>query len=171
MSDFQYFKDYHGYLILDLQKICDYKHDVAEVTSDLIILQSVCRDCKNELEKFNYSISADQIEQLQQNLKNAKTQWTSKVGTAEMTYVREGRGYYELTPGKKNKVIYDVSSKLDTCIDWLIKMKQQLRIIKEKGPPVYIPTPESPVRTYDDEISRTQKNSKIKMLLQSLRNI
>jgi hypothetical protein len=135
MSTVEEFQSYHGLLTRNLQKICDYKHDVAEVDGELVKVKNVCETCKTALETFSDSRSSEQIEQLHQNIKDAKSQWTSKVGTAEMTYVREDRGYYVLKPGAKNKVIYEVTTELGKCSDWLNKMKHCLMTIKEMSLP------------------------------------
>jgi hypothetical protein len=86
------------------------------------------------LETFGYSITAEQIEQLVNKLEDAKIEWTSKVGKPEMTYVvREELGSYVVSAGDQNRLIYDVTSELGTCIEWSSKMKHQLRIIRERG--------------------------------------
>jgi hypothetical protein len=86
------------------------------------------------LNTFGFLIPADQIEQLFNKLAHAKIEWTSKVGKPVMTdVVREGLKYSVVSAGEENRLIYDVTSELGTCIDWLSKMQDQRRIIREKG--------------------------------------
>lgn len=135
MSTVEDFQDYHGYVCRDLQKICDYTCGVTEVHGELFKVKNVCENFRNVLAESGYAINSDQIGELQQNIVDAKSAWNDKVGTAEMRFVRDvDRGWSsELIPGGKNQVIYDVTSEFGTCIDWLKKMKQCLRIIKERS--------------------------------------
>jgi hypothetical protein len=157
-----------------LQKICNYKLDVVEVKDALIHLQSVCRDCKNELEILRNTITSDQIENLYNNLADAKTQWTSKVGEAEKIWVPgdpySGGGSMELKPGKKNELIHNVTQDLGWCLRWCLNIKQELTIIKENGPPTYIPTPESPFRTdypNNSHLHESQSQTETKILVRA----
>ena len=137
MSRVQDFEDYHRHMCTELQTICDYTCSVDEVLDELAKVKSVCKTCKTELETYGYSISSTQIAKLQQDIKDAHTEWNKNVGTAEMKSVYDhDRGYsYELLPGAKNRVIYDVTKYLGTCSDRLNAMYHCLRIIKERSHP------------------------------------
>jgi hypothetical protein len=147
MTDFENLTQY-------LQKICDYKKlDVVSVSISLFNLQNVCRDCKDKLEKIRHTITSNQIEEIYNNLADAKTKWTSNVGEAEEIWVPgdpySGGGSMELKPGKKNELIHNVTQYLRLCLTLCLKIKKELMIIKEGGPPTYIPTPASPLRETD----------------------
>ena len=143
-SDETQFRDVHGYLIRDLKTICAYEHD------DLDDLKRVCLACQTQLQTDGDSITVGQIEKLYNDLANAKTQWTEKVGRPKMKYYSNGGHYtygsygYRPEEGVRNNEIYNVKTELDGCLEKLLNMKKILSRILETRPPSFIPTPASP---------------------------
>lgn len=143
-----------------LQNICNYnKLDVVSVSYSLFNLQNICRDCKNKLEKIRHTITSDQIEEIYNTLADAKTKWTSNVGEAKMIWVPgdpySGGGSMEVEPGIKNELIHNVTRDLGSCLHWCLNIKKELKIIEAKGPPSFIPTPDSTIRPPDDDMTDT----------------
>jgi len=101
------------------------------------------------LEKIHHTITSNQIEEIYNNLADAKNNWTSNVGEAEKIWVPgdpySGGGSMELKPGKKNELIHNVTQDLGWCLRLCLNIKQELTIIKENGPPTYVPTPVDPM--------------------------
>jgi len=156
-----------------LQNICDYKIlDVVSVSSSLLQLQNICRDCKNKLE--SHTITSHQIEKIYNTLADAKTKWTLNVGEAKMIWVPgdpySGGGSMEVKPDIKNQLIHNVTRDLGSCLHWCLNIKKELKIIKENGPPAFVSNPASLLRASDDEMSvRSLSDTKqTKQLLHSL---
>ena len=145
MSDMVHY--YHYRLIQCLQKIRDYKSsrrsertgEILETTepvhSALVNLKSVVSaslESVPTLQPKGSSITLDQIGTLINELAKAQTEWTAKVGVAEMTQSTDpGNSWkmiiYAPAAGENNIVNYEVTREIEACLTLLRNLQGTIR--------------------------------------------